>query len=103
MALRRVGLAYLRGRPKRRHLKRRANIVIYMEILRLLLDGPKGPTRLAQAVNLNFPKLSEFAAYLEAKGLIAKATEDGHEFYSVTPAGAEVHASWRAIWDRLAP
>jgi len=40
-------------------LKRRPNILIYMEILDLLLDGPKGPSRLSQAMGLNFYKFLE--------------------------------------------
>jgi predicted transcriptional regulator len=84
-------------------LKRRPAVLIYMEILDLLLDGPKGPTRLSQAMNLNFAKLLEFASFLKARELISSQQEEGHELYFITPQGAEMNRDWKKIWSRLAP
>ena len=82
-------------------MKRRPSILIYMEILRLLLDGPRGPTRLAQGMGLNFQKFMEYAAFLESKGLVRRGALEGHEAYFVTPEGAEVRQNWEKVWSRL--
>lgn len=84
-------------------MKRRPNVLIYMEILDLLLDGPKGPTRLAQAMGLNFNKFLEFATFLKDKELIKLEVEDGHELYHVTQQGVELNNDWKRVWNRLAP
>ena len=74
-----------------------------MEILDLLLDGPKGPTRLSQALGLNFSKFLEFAAFLQTKGLIRTETQEGHEVYLITPEGTDINHDWKKVWNRLAP
>ena len=84
-------------------MKRRPNILIYMEILDLLLDGPKGPSRLSQAMGLNFYKFLEFATFLRTKDLVRIETQEGHEVYFITPQGAEINADWKKVWNRLAP
>ncbi len=84
-------------------MKRRPNILIYMEILALLHDGPRGPTRLAQALGLNFDKLLEFTAYLESKHVIRKEVRDGHDMFFITPEGVETRQHWREVWKTLGP
>jgi predicted transcriptional regulator len=84
-------------------LKRRPNILIYMEILMLLLDGPKGPTRLAQAMGLNFGKLMEFATFLESKNLIRLEKSGDHDLYHITSEGADVRRNWEKVWGLLGP
>lgn len=84
-------------------MKRRPNILIYMEILDLLLDGPKGPSRLAQAMGLNFNKFLEFAAFLKARELIRSEEQDGHELYLITQRGTELNDDWKKVWGKLAP
>jgi predicted transcriptional regulator len=84
-------------------LKRRPNVLIYMEILDLLLDGPKGPTRLSQAMGLNHNKFLEFADFLKTKQLIRIEAQEGHELYFITPQGAEINRDWKKVWNRLAP
>jgi len=84
-------------------LKRRPNILIYMEILDLLLDGPKGPSRLSQAMGLNFNKFLEFASFLKTKELIRSQEQDGHELYFITLQGAELNQDWKRVWNKLAP
>ena len=74
-----------------------------MEILDLLLDGPKGPSRLAQAMGLNFNKFLEFASFLKAKELIRGEVQDGHETYFVTQQGADLNHDWKRVWNKLAP
>lgn len=84
-------------------MKRRSNVVIDMEILALLLDGPKGPSRLSQALGLNFNKFLEFATFLESKRFVRKEMEEGHEVYYVTPDGAEVYHEWDVFWKKFGP
>lgn len=84
-------------------MKRRPNILIYMEILDLLLDGPKGPSRLSQAMGLNFYKFLEFATFLKAKELIRSEDQEGHELYFITQKGSELNNDWKKVWNRLAP
>ena len=78
-------------------MKRRPSTVIYMEILALLLDEPKGPSRLSQALNLNFNKFLEFATYLESKKFIRKELQEEHEIYLVTAEGVDVYRKWDAF------
>jgi predicted transcriptional regulator len=80
---------------------RRPNVLIYMQMLRLLLDGPRGPSNLAQGLGLNFAKFMEFAGYLESRQLIRKEVESDHEVFYITPAGAQVHRDWRAVEEKL--
>jgi predicted transcriptional regulator len=84
-------------------LKRRPSILIYMEILDLLLDGPKGPSRLSQAMGLNFYKFLEFASFLKEKNLITSHEQEGHELYFITQEGAELNRDWKKVWSKLAP
>ena len=84
-------------------MKRRPNILIYMEILDLLLDGPKGPSRLSQAMGLNFNKFLEFASFLKSKELIRSEDQEGHELYFITQQGTDLNHDWKRVWNRLAP
>lgn len=84
-------------------MKRRPNILIYMEILDLLLDGPKGPSRLSQAMGLNFYKFLEFASFLKTKELIRSEEQDGHELYFITQQGVQLNQDWKRVWNKLAP
>ncbi len=78
-------------------MKRRPTTVLYMTILALLLDEPKGPSRLSQALGLNYYKFVEFANYLESKHFIRKELQDGHEIYFVSAEGVEVYRYWDAF------
>ena len=78
-------------------MKRRPNILIYAEMLRLLLDGPKGPSRLAQSLGLNFYKFLEFAQFLESRQVIRRELQEGRELYFVTPKGAQVLEDWKRV------
>jgi len=84
-------------------LRRRPNILIYMEILDLLLEGPKGPSRLQQATGLNFPKFLEFASFLKSKQMVRTEVVEGRELYYITPQGAELNNDWKKVWGRLSP
>jgi predicted transcriptional regulator len=73
-----------------------------MEVLDLLLDGPKGPSRLSQAMGLNFNKFLEFASFLKSKQLIRSEVREGHEMYFITPQGNELNQDWKKVWSKLA-
>ena len=79
-------------------MKRRSNTVINMQLLALLLDGPRGPTRIAQALGLNFNQFLEFAAFQESKGFIRKEVEEDHELYFVTEKGRDVYVKWSEFY-----
>ena len=49
-------------------MKRRPSILIYMRILELLREEPRGPTRLAQSVNLAYDKCAPYLQALEVRG-----------------------------------
>lgn len=82
-------------------MKRRSNTVINMEILGLLLQGPRGPSRLAQALNLNFNKFLEFAQFLESRRFLRREVKDGHEMYFITSEGADVYNTWSEFWTKF--
>jgi len=84
-------------------LNRRPTILLYMEILDLLLDGPKGPTRLSQAMNLNYAKLVEVADFLKSKELIRAEVQDGRELLFITQTGMELNHDWKKVWGKLEP
>jgi len=75
-------------------LKRRSNTVINMELLALLLDGPRGPTRTAQALSLNFDRFLQFEAFLESKGFIRKEVEEERELLFITEKGRDLYHKW---------
>ncbi len=72
-----------------------------MEILDLLLDGPKGPSRLSQAIGLNFNKFLEFASFLKSKQLVRSEEQEGHELYFITPQGQELNQDWKKVRSKL--
>ena len=75
--------------------KRRSKIVIYLDILTALLEGPKLPTRVAQTCNLSYDNLVKFAAILEAMKLLERKPEEGHELLSITADGFKLQEEFR--------
>jgi predicted transcriptional regulator len=73
-------------------LKYRPSIVVYMEILTILTEGPIGPTKLARRANISYDRLPDYVDGLVAKGTIRKDSRDGHDEYSLTPEGAQALA-----------
>ena len=82
-------------------MKKREPVLIYMEILASLFSSPKGPTRLAQAVNVNYGRIENFILPLLERGLIRKEEADGQEVFIVTDEGYGVYRDWLEIWRRL--
>lgn len=82
-------------------LKRRADILIQMELLELMIRGPRGPTRLAQAANLNYQRCEEILSSLIARQLILKTIGEGRETYSATPKGIELFMRWERFYEEL--
>lgn len=80
-------------------MKRRANIFILMELLDLMIQEPRGPTRLAQAANLNYRKCDEFLGILSSNQLVERAVREGHEIYSASPKGKDVYWRWAKIFE----
>lgn len=82
-------------------MKKREPVLIYMEILAVLFDGPRGPTRLAQACNLNYARLDSFTKALLEKSLIESSVAGGQEILSITQPGFELYKAWLEIWRKL--
>jgi predicted transcriptional regulator len=82
-------------------LKRRPDLVILMDILAALLEGPKLPTRIAQACNLNYENFVKWVELLESKNLVSRSSEQGHGIYSLTPDGYQVLQDFRKVIERL--
>ncbi len=82
-------------------MKKRADVLIYLEILNILTEGPKGPTRLAQAANLNYAVMMKYLAPLEGNGLVAKSVKDERELYSLTPEGLRFRSEWNRFFGGL--
>ncbi len=70
---------------------------IYMDILANLIEGPKGPTRLAQACNINYGRLAGFTEKMLEKGLIRKEMLDQQEVFAATEEGCEVYHKWSEL------
>jgi len=75
-------------------LKRRPNIFILMQLLELMIQEPRGPTRLAQAANLNYRKCEEFLGILSSNQLVTKEISDGRDTFSATQKGRDIYWRW---------
>jgi predicted transcriptional regulator len=84
-------------------LKYRSAIFVYLEILTALASGPLGPTKLARRINVPFDRLPSYTDGLLAKGAIRKDSHEGHDEYSLTPAGAQALADLQRALSRLVP
>jgi predicted transcriptional regulator len=84
-------------------VKRRADLVIMMDILGTLLEGPKGPTRLAQSSNLTFDTMTKFVGILIDRGLVTASHVESHETFSITDTGAKMYREYRRFWETLYP
>ena len=82
-------------------MKRRPNVLIMMQLLELLIREPRGPTRLAQAANLNYQRCDEFIRMLSERGLIGRDVTEGHELYSATLKGKSLFMRWAEIFEEL--
>lgn len=82
-------------------MRRRQTLFIVMELLDLLMQEPRGPSRLAQAANLNYERLAGYMQILFSNGLAARDERDGHEVYSATPKGKETYLRWARIFEEV--
>ena len=82
-------------------MRKREPLVIHMEILASLFASPKGPTRLAQSVNLQFTRMEGFIEALTRRGLIRSETIEGQQVFAITEEGYSVYKAWLEIWRRL--
>ena len=72
-----------------------------MQLLELLIREPRGPTRLAQAANLNYQRCEEFIRMLSERGLVAGDVLEGHEIYMATLKGKNLFMRWAEIFEEL--
>lgn len=82
-------------------MRHRSNVFILMQILELLMEEPRGPTRVAQAANLNYQKCAEYLEILSASEFVRKDIQEGHEVYSTTAKGSDIFMRWNGIFEEL--
>ncbi|MBI3859031.1 MAG: transcriptional regulator [Thaumarchaeota archaeon] len=82
-------------------MKRREPVLIYMDILAALFEGPRGPTRLAQACNINYGRLENYTGPLLTKGLLRVGGAEGQEALSITEQGRDLYLEWLEVWKKL--
>lgn len=82
-------------------MRRRQTLLIVMQLLEILIQEPRGPTRLAQAANLNYERLQGYMQTLFSNGLAATESRDGHDTYSATPKGKELYFRWAKIFEEV--
>jgi predicted transcriptional regulator len=84
-------------------LKKRERTLIIMEILSILRQGPRGPTRLAQAVGLSFDVFTEYAKEIESRRFVTKSVVEGHEVYMISADGNQLLLDWQKVWEKISP
>jgi predicted transcriptional regulator len=84
-------------------LKYRSSLLVYMEVLKVLIDGPLTATRLSQVVNIHYDKTKEILADLKNGNLIASTTQENNEVYVITQEGLILRRDFEKIWARLRP
>lgn len=84
-------------------MKKRERILIVMEILSVLREGPRGPTRLAQAVGISFDAFTVYAKEVESRGFVTKSVADGHELYTISSEGNQLLLDWQKVWEKISP
>lgn len=77
--------------------------MILMRILEELRREPRGPTKLAQAVNLSFDKCAPYLQILETRVLIRSEQAGGRQLYSITQEGIDTFLNWEKVWEKLKP
>jgi predicted transcriptional regulator len=82
-------------------MKKREPILIRMQILESLFASPKGPTRLAQACNVNYGRIAGFIEGLVKKGLVRRDIIEGQETFVITDDGYMVYRDWLEVWRRV--
>jgi predicted transcriptional regulator len=93
----------LQSAPKGRQLKKRERILIIMEILSILREGPRGPTRLAQSLGVSFDAFLEYVHDIESRRFVTKSVAEGHEMYTISPEGIQLLLDWQRVWERISP
>jgi predicted transcriptional regulator len=84
-------------------LKKRERILILMEILSILREGPRGPTRLAQSLGVSFDAFIEYVKEVETKGFVTKSVIEGREVYVISPNGKQLLLDWQKVWEKISP
>ena len=74
-----------------------------MDIMERLLDGPKGPTRLAQACNLSYDVLMRYIRELVQRRFVDAEDYDGHEVVIITQSGVDLYREYRTITQAIYP
>lgn len=85
------------------YLHKRSSILIRAEILRILYDGPTGPTKLSRLCNIPYDRLESYVLPLIERGLVLRNDEEGKIVYSLSEEGAKVLLEIERILSKLKP
>ncbi len=72
-----------------------------MRLLELMIQEPRGPTRLSQGANLNYQRIEPLLTLLVDRGLAATEVREGRPVYFATMKGKEIFMSWAKIFEEL--
>jgi predicted transcriptional regulator len=84
-------------------LRKRSDILIRAEILRVLYDGPTGPTRLSRLCNVPYDRLETYISPLLLRGLVDYEVEGDKAIYSLTPDGLKLLHEIEEVLSKLKP
>lgn len=70
-----------------------------MQLIEILMEEPRGPTKLAQAAKLNYERLDGYMQVLFRSGLAVSEYKEGHETYSATVKGRDLYYRWAKIFE----
>lgn len=81
-------------------MKHRSDLVIRMLILELLRREPRGPTRIAQGVNMSYDKCVPHLQWLEQRGFIERGAIEGGEGRKITQRGNEFFLDYQRLYEK---
>lgn len=67
----------------------RSTIELRVDVLKVMAEGSRKPTRIMYRANLSWPKLEECLTSLGERGLIKSVVEDQRVRYEITERGME--------------
>ena len=98
-----TSLSYSEGEaePRTKSLVRRSQLEITMEVLSVLMDGPKGPTQLMYQTNTSWSFLSTSLKILIGRGFMRELKIRSRKRYLLTDRGMSIITSYLDILRQL--
>ena len=70
--------------------KKRSKLEIYLEILRMINEGEKKPTRIMYRTNISWFRCCQFLKSMVSQNLIKEASQNKRKEYAITEKGQKV-------------